>query len=118
MWFDPFAKLEEIAGQPPATSATSATNTPTTPSVSQLSRESQALGAEKRNFGLQAASQKSSSPAKRHLDDAMVTWTGRVVPFGHWAGLSDWERHGPNGRHWCGICKDWHFSGQCGAKHD
>ena len=42
MWFDPYAKLAEIAGQPPATMATTATQTPVAPQLSQVSRLSQA----------------------------------------------------------------------------
>ena len=41
MWFDARAKLAEIAGHPPATSATTATQAPAALPVSQLSRVSQ-----------------------------------------------------------------------------
>ena len=41
MWFDARAKLAEIAGQPPATSATPATQAPIARPVSQLSQVSQ-----------------------------------------------------------------------------
>jgi hypothetical protein len=41
MWFDARAKLSEIAGEPPATSATTATTAPAAPPVSQLSQVSQ-----------------------------------------------------------------------------
>lgn len=41
MWFDPHAKLAEIVGQPPATSATPATNALPSDFVSQLSQVSQ-----------------------------------------------------------------------------
>jgi len=40
MWFDTRAKLAEIAGKPPATSATTATQAPTAHPVSQLSQVS------------------------------------------------------------------------------
>lgn len=42
MWFDPHAKLAEIARHPPATSATTATQTPEARPVSQMSQVSQA----------------------------------------------------------------------------
>ena len=42
MWFDARAKLAEIAGHPPATSATTATQAPAARPVSQLSQVSQA----------------------------------------------------------------------------
>jgi hypothetical protein len=35
------------------------------------------------------------------------TWTGRVVSLNDWRTLTDWERHGPNGRHWNGITRRW-----------
>lgn len=35
------------------------------------------------------------------------TWTGRIVSLDAWRWLSDWDRHGPDGRLWCGICRAW-----------
>lgn len=35
------------------------------------------------------------------------TWTGRIVSLDEWRTLTDWERHGPNGRLFCAICKAW-----------
>lgn len=37
------------------------------------------------------------------------TWTGKVVSLDAWRELSEWERHGPNGRVWNGISKSWEF---------
>ena len=34
-------------------------------------------------------------------------WTGRIVSLDDWRRLSEWEKHGPNGRHWSGITKQW-----------
>jgi len=36
-----------------------------------------------------------------------LTWTGRIVTFADWPTLSDWEKHGPNGRLWNGITRRW-----------
>lgn len=36
-----------------------------------------------------------------------LTWTGRVVSLDAWRHLSDWDRHGPDGRMWCGIRRNW-----------
>jgi hypothetical protein len=36
-----------------------------------------------------------------------VTWTGRVVSLVDWRNLSEWERHGPDGRYWNGITSQW-----------
>lgn len=52
MWFDAHAKLAEIKGHPPATSATSATQAQAAPPVSQKSQVSQASGAELHLFDL------------------------------------------------------------------
>lgn len=41
------------------------------------------------------------------FDGRPRTWTGRVVSVAVWRDLSEWERHGPNGRHWNGITKEW-----------
>ena len=35
------------------------------------------------------------------------TWTGKVVSLAAWRQLSEWEKHGPNGRVWDGITKTW-----------
>lgn len=41
------------------------------------------------------------------------TWTGRIVAVAEWKRLTDWERDGPNGRHWCGKCQAWHEVNEC-----
>jgi|SRR5690606_1499610 len=41
-------------------------------------------------------------------DPAMPrTWTGRVVSLDEWRSMSAWDRHGPNGRVFCGIARKW-----------
>lgn len=132
MWFDAKAKLAEIVGHPPATSATPAT--PATPAVpvSQLSRVSQAPVADKQSFVAKVASV-AASPTEPEPSGALdpdlyrhgrsvaggpLTWSGRVVNLDEWRGLSAWERHGPDGRLWCGLCHSWHFPGACGGARD
>ena len=39
--------------------------------------------------------------------DRTKTWTGRVVSLDEWRNLSAWDRHGPDGCLWCGICQGW-----------
>ena len=41
------------------------------------------------------------------LGDMARTWTGRVVSLADWRNLTDWERHGPKGRHWNGLTREW-----------
>jgi hypothetical protein len=35
------------------------------------------------------------------------TWTGRIVSLDDWRNLTDWERHGPDGRMWNGMTRQW-----------
>mgnify|MGYP000616243519 CR=1 FL=1 len=109
MWFDAHTKLAEIAGHPPATSATTATQAPP---VSQLSRVSQAPEAENHSFVANVASVATPSAPRTEPDGATVggraaTWTGKVVALDDWRHMTAWERHGPDGRHWCGLSKSW-----------
>ena len=39
------------------------------------------------------------------------TWTGKIIPLDAWPNLTEWDRHGPNGRLYCGVCQ------QCVARH-
>jgi hypothetical protein len=50
------------------------------------------------------------------MADAPRTWTGRIVSLDEWRRLTEWEKHGPNGRQWCGITKQWEQLK--GAQHD
>ena len=45
------------------------------------------------------------------------TWTGRVVSLEEWRGLSAWDKRGPDGRLFCGICRVWIAAGgnACGV---
>lgn len=36
-----------------------------------------------------------------------MTWTGKVVSLDAWRRLPAWERHGPDGRLFCGVCRGW-----------
>lgn len=42
-----------------------------------------------------------------------MTWTGKVVSLDTWRKLSAWDRHGPDGRLFCGICRAWVAPGAC-----
>ncbi|WP_108838614.1 hypothetical protein [Tateyamaria sp. Alg231-49] len=106
MWFDARAKLAEITGHPPATSATTATQTP------PVSRVSQAPMAENHSFVAKVAivatpSAPSTEPDGVFVGGRALTWTGRVVSLADWRNLTGWEKHGPDGRHWNGITRQW-----------
>lgn len=119
MWFDAKAKLAEITEDLPATSATIATKEPRANTVSRLSQVSQApeTRTEVSNVATVAnvakpyeseqpdnvgAETYGESPGGRAL-----TWTGRVVSLDAWRELSEWEKHGPNGRRWNGLSQSW-----------
>ena len=36
-----------------------------------------------------------------------VTWTSKVISLEDWRQLSDWEKHGPDGRVWNGKTQQW-----------
>jgi hypothetical protein len=36
-----------------------------------------------------------------------VTWTGKVVSLAEWRAMSEWDKHGPDGRVWCAISREW-----------
>ena len=42
-----------------------------------------------------------------------VTWTGRIVSLDEWKRLSAWDRHGQDGRMFCGACREWVMPGGC-----
>jgi len=118
MWFNTHAKLAEIAGHPPATSATTATQASAVRSVSQLSQAPQAGTASARVATVASVATpptrksepKPSAETFRHgvsLTGQPLTWTGHIVSLDAWRILTEWEKHGPNGRHWNGITKQW-----------
>ena len=41
------------------------------------------------------------------FDGTPKTWTGKVVSLDAWRQLSEWEKHGPDGRMWNGITRRW-----------
>ncbi len=108
--FDPRAALAEIENRQatPATFATPATQPPEiAPHVANV-----ADVAAPRTQIPEIEPQKTSSAGSdtRHgfaVNGNPKTWTGKVVSLADWRGLSDWEKHGPDGRVWCGITKQW-----------
>ena len=116
MWFDAHAKLAEIATQAPAARP-----------VSQVTQVSQPPEAQKPAFRVATVATPARSkpePTRPNTADFPYgtacglglmpkTWTGRVVSLADWRNLSEWDRHGPNGRIWCGLCQGWHLPGDC-----
>lgn len=101
MLFDVQTALAEILSTPAATAATIASPPPKIASVSLKSRVSQSQPAE---------NVEDDGDTFRHgraYGPRAKTWTGRVVNLEEWRNLSAWDRHGPDGRLWCGICQSW-----------
>ncbi len=46
-------------------------------------------------------------PKSRSVGERPKTWTGKVVSLDDWQNLTSCEKHGPNGRVWCGVRKAW-----------
>ena len=65
MWFDVRAKLAEIEGRPPATSATPATQAPAARPVSQMSQVSQAPEAQKPAFRVASVATVATPPRSK-----------------------------------------------------
>lgn len=117
--FDVQAALTEIMASETATLATSATRQLGTGTVSQVSRVSQGHRADitppprvislSQPHSVPSAAQDEGDACRqvRSLGNRRRTWTGRVVSLDEWRKLSFWDRHGPDGRLYCGICRSW-----------
>ena len=111
MWFDPHAKLAEIRARLPAPHA------PAVRPVSQMSRMSQAPRApdpaprvaDVADVATPRLPKPETFPYGTgcNLGDAPRTWTGRVVSLAEWRSLTEWDKHGPNGRLWNGLTGKW-----------
>ena len=124
MWFDATAALAEIqAGGKPgfdraprATRATCATRTPEMqPGVAHVARVARPRGS---NPEITPPRQKPEIfPYGQAFGGRPKTWTGRVVSLEEWRGLSAWDKRGPDGRLFCGICRVWIAAGgnACGV---
>lgn len=102
MWFDARAALAEIEGGalPPSEPA---------PEPAQVSRNVQADNVAPFAMLTPRVAHVAhvARPLTRNPETAPSTWTGRVVSLAAWRDMTEWERHGPNGRHWNGITKQW-----------
>ncbi|AXI43530.1 hypothetical protein [Sulfitobacter sp. SK011] len=106
MLFDPRLALAEIEKQAvtPATSATSATQERETALKVAKVAEVAALPRQIRKTNDKAPDDHRHGFA---LGGRPKIWTGKVVSLDEWRRLSEWEKHGPNGRHWNGITRQW-----------
>ncbi|WP_321363161.1 hypothetical protein [uncultured Celeribacter sp.] len=51
----------------------------------------------------------TAQPSRLSVGSSPCTWTGKVVSLEEWKRMSDWERHGPNGRHWNALSRKWEY---------
>ncbi|SUZ32862.1 hypothetical protein ROE7235_02625 [Roseibaca ekhonensis] len=110
MWFDAFAKLVEIVAPPCDIRDNCDTGRQfsnccdvSVITVSRMSQVSQRPPARK-------SEPKPSAKAFRHgvsFAGKPLTWTGHIVSLDDWRRLTEWEQHGPNGRHWNSITQTW-----------
>lgn len=97
MWFDAQSELAKLGvGREsetcaPATTATSATPVPNVAIVASVA-----------TLNAPVFSAQYETAGGR-----VTTWTGRVVSLDEWRTLAAWQRHGPNGRYWCGTSQFW-----------
>ena len=109
-FFDTRAELAKIQNQaaPPATSATSATQTAeNTPHVAGVASVAVPTSHKQE---ISAPHDRGLKSDKRHgfaLGGRPKTWTGNIVSLDDWRRLSEWEKHGPDGRHWNGKTRQW-----------
>jgi len=107
MWFDAHAKLAEIGGTPAAASATTATRRAgTPPRVADVA----SVATPRHSESPSGPGEPDDADMFRHgrsVTGLPRSWTGRIVSLDAWRQLSRWERHGPDGRLWCGCCGQW-----------
>lgn len=87
MWFDASAKLVEIEGQPPATSATPATKATFARPLSQVSQVSQPPEAQKPVFPVASVATVATPPARA---DGLTDWRA-IDAFEERAAILEYE---------------------------
>ena len=104
MWFDVQQALSEIeGGTQPLSGQSQAAKPVQRPRVAVVA----SVAAPPAQKPQTATGKTDHYPHGIAFDGRPKTWTGRVVSLAAWRTLTAWERHGPNGRHWCGVTKQW-----------
>jgi hypothetical protein len=116
-FFNPYLALEKIEeqGPTPASSASFASKPPKSTQKEAIEAKEAAPSAQIPNFAPdQETAPTTPSPDDcRHghtVDGTPKTWTGKVVSLDAWRQLSEWEKHGPDGRQWNGKTQSWEIA--------
>ncbi|QBJ24014.1 hypothetical protein [Haematobacter massiliensis] len=92
----------------PTTRADAPAEVPSVLSVRQFKRDSHSSpGASPRALTTSGQDDDDMFRHGRSIAGNPVTWTGRIIRLDEWRQLSAWDRHGPDGRLFCGICRAW-----------
>lgn len=114
MLFDVQAALSDILASSPATIATPATQTETVAKVADVAGPAPLNKPPPPRQPPAPASLSRQGEPHPDAQGYRHTWTGRVVRLDEWRQLGAWDRHGPAGRLFCGICKAWvSRNGEC-----
>jgi hypothetical protein len=116
MLFNVQSELAEILGSTPATLATPATIGQDVARVAGVAAQRTEIHAPAKLLPFAA---KANAPARTQdnsegfshgvcaITGRPRTWTGKIVALDEWRRLSEWEREGPAGRLFCGLCRKW-----------
>jgi hypothetical protein len=104
MWFDVQQALSEIEGGTPPLLVKSRAAVPfQRPRVAVVA----SVAAPPAQKPQTATGPTDLHPQGTAFDGRLKTWTGGVVSLAAWRLLTEWEKHGPQERHWNGITKQW-----------
>jgi len=106
MWFDAQQALAAIEGGAPDMVRPPKPAPETTARVAQVARVARPQPPD-HEPPPSAGKSTNPSPYGESIAGNPVTWTGRIVSLAAWRELTEWERHGQNGRHWNGLTGQW-----------
>lgn len=105
------AKIENDEGTPASRANPANQAGGEAPRLAELAELAAPTPQNSKNEAAPVLSDMQEGPRGTSVAGVPVTWTGRVVSLDDWRRLSEWEKHGPNGRAWCGKRKRWTHEG-------
>lgn len=106
MWFDAQAALKNLDGAEMPRSGNLPPAQPEAPRVANVAGVAQ-VRTENPRTPPSAAQSETAFLYGASAGGRPLTYTGRVVSLEVWRNLTEWERHGPRGRLWCGVNRRW-----------